>query len=117
MLGANSLSISDIRSGNACVLALSGRIDSTNAHELGARLTQLLAAGEKALLVDFGDVRYLTSAAFRVLLVANGEARSNAARLVLCRVQGHVRELFEIGGLLDAFAIHGTREEALATVG
>jgi hypothetical protein len=29
-------------------------------------------------------------------------------------VIGHVRELFEMGGLLDAFTIHGSREEALA---
>jgi hypothetical protein len=33
---------------------------------------------------------------------------------VLCSVLGQVRELFEMGGLLDAFTIHGSREEALA---
>jgi hypothetical protein len=28
-----------------------------------------------------------------------------------------VRELFEMGGLLDVFAIHGSREEALRQLG
>jgi hypothetical protein len=28
-----------------------------------------------------------------------------------------VRELFEMGGLLDVFTIHGSREEALARLG
>jgi hypothetical protein len=28
-----------------------------------------------------------------------------------------VRELFEMGGLLDAFTIHASREEALAQTG
>jgi hypothetical protein len=30
---------------------------------------------------------------------------------------GHVRELFEMGGWLDAFTIFGAREEALARLG
>lgn len=57
---------------------------------------------------------YLTSAAFRVLLVATDEAERNAARVVLCGVLGQVRELFEMGGLLEAFTVHGSREDALA---
>jgi anti-anti-sigma regulatory factor len=49
-----------------------------------------------------------------VLLVATDEAERNAARMVLCGLAGQVRELFEMGGLLDAFTVHGSREDALA---
>jgi anti-anti-sigma factor len=65
-------------------------------------------------LLDFKEVLYLTSAAFRVLLVATDEAEKIAARVVLCGLVGHVRELFEMGGLLEAFTVHGSREDALA---
>jgi anti-anti-sigma regulatory factor len=41
----------------------------------------------------------------------------SAARFVLCSVLGQVRELFEMGGLLDAFTILGSREEAVAQLG
>jgi len=116
-MGANSLEIAEVRSGQACVLALSGRIDSTNADQLMARVSKLFEAGEKDVVVDFKEVLYLTSAAFRVLLVATDEAERNAARFVLCSVVGQVRTLFEMGGLLDAFTIHVSREEALARVG
>jgi anti-anti-sigma factor len=58
-------------------------------------------------------VLYLTSAAFRVLLVATDAAERNAARVVLCGLAGQVRELFEMGGLLEAFTVHGSREDAL----
>ena len=117
MTTGDTLSVLESRSGSVCVLTLTGRIDSTNAHDLYTRLAQLLGAGEKALLVDFADVRYLTSAAFRSLLMAAAEAKRTEARLALCRVQGHVRELFELSGLLEAFAIHGTRDEAIAKLG
>ena len=113
-MASSSLQIAEVRSGQTLVLALSGRIDSTNADQLNACVSRLFAAGEKNLVVDFKDVLYLTSAAFRVLLVATDEAERSAARFALCGVLGQVRDLFEMGGLLDAFTIHASREEALA---
>jgi anti-sigma B factor antagonist len=110
----SALRIDQSRSGHVCIVAVGGRIDSTNAEQLMTRLKELLASGEGAVLVDLSGVIYLTSAAFRALLVAKNEAERKAARFVLCSVLGQVRELFEMGGLLDAFTIHGSREEALA---
>ena len=111
---AQTLAISELRTGAVCVLSVSGRIDSTNAEQLLDRLKNALASGEKALVLDLRDVAYLTSAAFRALLVATDEAERNAARLVLCSVMGQVHELFEMGGLLEVFTIHASREEAVA---
>jgi anti-anti-sigma factor len=110
----SALSVEQSHSGMVCVVALRGRVDSTSAGDLMTRLSNLISSGEKAILVDLGAVLYLTSAAFRVLLVATDEAERSAARFALCNVMGHVRELFEMGGLLDVFTVHGTREEAVA---
>jgi anti-anti-sigma factor len=111
------LEIAQVHSGQICVVTLTGRIDSTNTADLLARLKALIASGEKSILLDLGAVLYLTSAAFRGLLVATQEAERNAGRLALCGVKGQVRELFAMGGLLEAFAILGSREEALARLG
>jgi anti-anti-sigma factor len=100
--------------GAVCILSIGGRIDNSNASELLDRLNKLLSSGEKIILLDFKEVLYLTSAAFRVLLVVTDEAERNAARVVLCGLLGQVRELFEMGGLLEAFTVHGSREDALA---
>jgi anti-anti-sigma factor len=110
----NPLSITEIRTGRACILALAGRVDSTNAEQLIGRISSLLETGEKYVVVDFKEVLYLTSAAFRVLLVATDSAERSAARFVLCGVMGQVRELFEMGGLLECFTIHASRDEAIA---
>jgi anti-anti-sigma factor len=113
----SALSIERSHSGVVCIVALKGRVDSTSANDVMVCLSNLISAGEKAILVDLGGLLYLTSAAFRVLLVATDEAERGAARLALCNVIGHVRELFEMGGLLDAFTIHGSREEGMAQLG
>src|SRR5882724_6906225 len=116
-MNANTLTFAESRSGNVCVVSLGGRIDNTNASELTTRLSRLISSGERSILVDLGAVLYLTSAAFRALLLATDEAEHRAANFALCNVAGHVRELFEMGGLLDVFAIHGSREEALKQLG
>src|ERR1700680_1867447 len=110
----NALSIGQTRAGSVCIVTLSGRIDSTSASDVMAELTRLISSGEKSIVVDFGAVLYLTSAAFRALLVATDQAERNAAKFVLCSLGGHVRELFEMGGLLDVFTILPSRAEAVA---
>jgi len=109
-----ALTIGESHEGNFCVVTLSGRVDSTNANDLMARLKALISSGEKSIVVDCGAVLYLTSAAFRALLVATDEAERNAAKFVLCSLGGHVRELFEMGGFLDVFSIYSSRAEAVA---
>ena len=89
-------------------------VDSGNAADLLDRPNGLLSSGEKTILLDSKEVLYLTSAAFRAPLVPTNEAERNAAGVVLCGLAGQVRELFEMGGLHEAFTVHGSREDALA---
>jgi anti-anti-sigma factor len=114
MNNTSALTIDEVREAGVCVVALGGRIDSTNADDLLTRLTGLISSGEKSIVVDLGAVLYLTSAAFRVLLVATDQAERSAAKFALCSLAGHVRGLFEMGGLLDLFTIHASRQEAVA---
>jgi anti-anti-sigma factor len=109
-----ALSMEESHAGPACILSISGRISTGDAANLLERLNKLLLSGEKMIVLDFKGVLFLTSATFRVLLVASKEAEQNAARVALCGVLGQIRELFEMSGLLGVFNVHGTREEALA---
>jgi anti-sigma B factor antagonist len=113
----SALNITQTRSGSVCIVALAGRVDSTNATDVSSVLTQLISSGESSILVDMGAVLYLTSAAFRALLVAADEAGQRAAKLALCNLGGHARELFEMGGLLDVFTIYSSREDAFRQFG
>ena len=85
-MNTSALNIGQTHTGNICVVTLSGRIDSTNANDVMTALTRLISAGEKAILVDFASVLYLTSAAFR--------ARSS-------RTRGLARRVIELAPLAD----------------
>ena len=108
--------MTETRQGEVCILSLTGRIDSSNAETLLARLNAIIASDARTVLVDFATVRYLTSAAFRALLLANRKITGSDRRMILCGVIGHVRELFEMGGLLPIFTIYSSREEAFSSL-
>jgi anti-anti-sigma factor len=106
--------IDESRIGPVRVIALSGRVDSTNTEQLTERLTYLLASGEGIVLLDLSGVIYLTSAAIRGLLLVAHQAELTSARFVICGVVGQVREIFEIAEISDAFTMHNSREDTLA---
>lgn len=113
-MSTDALSLTESQHGDLCVLSVIGRVDSSNADKLMQKLKALAATDVRNIVIDMAAVKYLTSAAFRVLLVANGSLKDKSGKLALCGVTGHVRELFEMGGLLQTFTIFPSREEALS---
>jgi anti-anti-sigma factor len=99
------------------VVEVKGRIDSTTAPALGERLTANLQAAKVRLLLDLSRLEYISSAGFRILLLAAKRADETGSRFVLCGVSGKVRQLFDLGGFLDLFTIVGSREEGIAAAG
>lgn len=102
--------------GGVTALAVKGRLDSNTAPAFGARLEAIVATPCKRLVVDFAKLEYLSSAGFRVLLVAAKRADHVGSRLVLYGMPANVLQLFDLGGFLDLFTIVGSRDEAIAAV-
>lgn len=100
-------------SGDVTILEVTGRIDSTTAPVLGEKLTTSLTTPKHRLVLDLRQLEYISSAGFRILLLAGRRAEETDARLVLCSVTGKVRQLFDLGGFLDLFVISDSREEAI----
>jgi anti-anti-sigma factor len=98
--------------GDVAVVDIQGRIDSTTALTLGERLAGILGAG-KALVLDLRQLEYISSAGFRILLLAAKQADAAGRRLVLCGMSPKVRQLFDLGGFLDVFQISASREDAI----
>src|SRR4030081_3215766 len=94
---------------NITVLEVHGRLDSTTAKEFGDRLIALVQAGRNAIVVDLKNIIYISSAGFRVLLIANRATSEKQGKLALCGITGEVRRLFEIGAFLDQFLICPTQ--------
>lgn len=98
----------------ATVVLLQGQINSANAAETEAQVLALVDHGAKALVLDFSALDYISSAGLRMVLVLAKRLKQDGGRLVLCAMQPHVREVFEISGFLAILTVDATRAEALA---
>jgi stage II sporulation protein AA (anti-sigma F factor antagonist) len=107
------MEIFESRSDDTVVVHLAGRVNSSHAPELAAYLQRLLNGGSNVIVVDLERLDHMTSAGLRCLLRIEKQAHDAGGRFVLCGLHGLTRELFEVGGFLDMFAIARTREEAV----
>lgn len=89
-------------------------LDEPNIQAIGEQLYGLVEdSGRKKLLLNFGKVEYLSSAALGKLITLNKKVQAVSGRLALCNIDPTIYEVFEITGLYRVFNIYGDEQEAL----
>ena len=100
---------------NALVISLKGRLDSVTAPVLEKDLTELMAGEERFLVLDLGDLDYISSAGLRTLLVVTKRLREKQGRLLLASLKSVVREVFEISGFSSIIPIFESVDAAISS--
>ena len=85
-------------------LALSGRLDTTTAPELDAKLKAVFGGAEN-LTFDFTDLEYISSAGLRVLLSAQ-KVMSKQGSMKLTHVSKNVMDIFVVTGFSEILTIN-----------
>lgn len=107
------MELATMREGSVVSVTMKGRLDSVGADLLKAHLTQLIDAGTARLVIDFGQVAYISSAGFRVLLIAAKLAEHANGALALSGISGEVKRLFDLAALSEMFTILPDRAQAV----
>ncbi len=110
------MDIQETKKGNVTVVSLSGRLDSTNAGELEHFLSNILDTGEKNILLDCKNLKYISSSGLRVFLMGFKRTQSMQGILALCSLQEPIKEVFDISGFTGLFSIYNTQSDALASI-
>jgi len=84
-------------------ISLTGRLDTTTAPQLEAKLKESLP-GVESLVLDFAGLEYLSSAGLRVLLAAQ-KTMNKQGNMVVRNVADTIAEIFEITGFCDILTI------------
>ena len=64
-----------------------------------------LRQGERALILDFGSLEYLSSAGLRGVLTVAKSVGAAGGEVTLANVQGIVRQVLDISGFLRMFRV------------
>lgn len=90
-------------------------VDDVSIQEVGQELYQLVEVdGRKKVLLDFGTVEFLSSAALGKLITLDKKASANGAAVKFCDLRPGIHEVFTITRLDRLFDIHEDRSSALA---
>ena len=91
-------------------------LDEANIKEIGDAILSLVDERETPkLLIDFGNVDHLSSAALGMLININSKVKAKNGYLRLANIRSTIRDVFVITKLDKLFKILPTREDALAS--
>ena len=97
-------------------LRVSGRINILNAEQFEREVTDAIQECDRAVILDFESVVYISSAGlYAVLRIAKMMWKRDTA-FALCALSPPVHLVFERVGFVKIMAIHSTRAEALASL-
>ncbi len=97
------LNINAQKEGETLNVTLEGRLDTTTAPELEAKLKSDLG-DSKELVFDFTGLEYISSAGLRVLL-ASQKVMNKQGSMKIKNVNDTVKEIFEVTGFSDILTI------------
>ncbi|MCL2694576.1 MAG: STAS domain-containing protein [Oscillospiraceae bacterium] len=93
---------------NKVTLGLFGRLDTTTAPNLQKELMGQIEEGLSVEL-DFAELKYVSSAGLRVLLMGEKAAKSKDISMKLINVSDEIMEVFDMTGFANVLQIEGAQ--------
>jgi anti-anti-sigma factor len=98
------------------IVSVSGRIDAITAPDFEKSLDELIAQGDRVLLIDLSDLGYISSAGLRSILSSAKKLKALSGEILFTGLQGPVEEVFQISGFKSIFKIFPSETEALGSL-
>lgn len=99
----SKLKITVNKDGDKYLVLVDGRLDTLTSPQLEGEINKIIG-GAKKLVLDLGNLAYISSAGLRVLLGA-AQQLDGKGEMVLIHVTEAVREIFDVTGFLQVFNI------------
>jgi len=101
------------KSADKAIVAVEGRLDTVSAPDFEHEVKHLISQGENRFVLDLSDLEYVSSAGLRCILVLAKEAKSQGGGISCCRLQGLVKQVFDVSGFSSMIPVFDSLEGAL----
>lgn len=105
--------INIVREDRTLIATAGGRIDGTNAREFQTTLEAAIDSNDDTVVLDLGDLSYISSAGLRVMLITAKALQVRNAKFVVCGLSVPIREIFKISGFDQIIPVYDSQEEAV----
>lgn len=99
------------------LVTLGQKLDNNNAHEMVEVITDALDHGYRFLIVDMGDLEFLSSAGVGSFLGTVETARAAGGDIILCHVSENINHVLKVLDVADYLTIKPSRREAETSCG
>ncbi|HEY1340747.1 MAG TPA: STAS domain-containing protein [Bryobacteraceae bacterium] len=100
----------------AVVIKLTGRMDAANAHEFQTECEAWIGRGSIHILADLSDLQYVSSMGLSCFLAVAKTLQPKSGSVILCRLGGLPRQVFEMTRLISLFPVFDTVDAAVASL-
>jgi anti-sigma B factor antagonist len=96
------------------IVALSGQLDYDNAEAMRAQALVLLTDEYRCLVLDLSELTFCDSTGIRIFLALRALIEGRGGVMALTDLHPRLARTFQLTGLIQFFAVHPTRADALA---
>ena len=100
----------------AVVLKVSGRMDAENASRFQRACEEWTGKGITHLIIDMSELQYVSSMGLACFLAVAKSLQPKSGSMILCRLQGLPRQVFEITQLIGLFPVYDSTDAAVASL-
>ncbi len=108
--------IAEARHDEALILQPDGRLDQDSAADFQERLVQAVSGPDKAVIVDFSMIPYISSVGLRAIMIAAKQSKVEGVSLSVAALTPTVNEIFEISRFSYVVNIFENLKEAIGAV-
>jgi len=94
------------------VIIIHGEIDGKTAPDAQEKLLPVVAS-HKTIVMDMGDVTFMSSAGLRMMLLFYRHATAANGKVALVALSEQIRDTMAATGFLDFFVVSGNVQEAV----
>ena len=99
---------------NSLIVSVIGRLDTATAPTFDQKFKEdVVAVSPKYVVLDLSKLDYISSLGLSSVLIANKAITERGGELVLCGLEGVVRQVFQITGLATVLKMFNSVDAAL----
>ena len=95
------------------IFTVSGKLDAENSAALERRLNDSIRLEEENIIVNLGQLDYISSAGLRVLLSAAKALSQKSRKIKIANLQEQVQEVFSLTGFSQIFEVFADLEKCI----
>lgn len=100
--------------GKGLIVTVIGRLDTATAPLFDRKFREdVVAGGHKYVVLDLSKLNYISSLGLSSILIGNKAVTDQGGELVLCGLEGIVRQVFQMTGLTTVLKVFSNPDEAL----